>query len=154
MLKTCLIRFSCFIIAFSSLFCLFDGFSFTPVAADTLPEANIVEDEEIDPKYYQFVGRLYSIVTRRDTCDPSEKEEMARSLKGGITEAVIRQTEEALAARELIKGRVLEASLLTAREACEQLAEATGAEGIQTVGSRFVLYRPDPKEPKYVLPKA
>lgn len=73
--------------------------------------------------------------------------------KGGITEAVIRQTEEALAARELIKGRVLEASLLTAREACEQLAEATGAEGIQTVGSRFVLYRPDPKEPKYVLPK-
>ena len=74
--------------------------------------------------------------------------------KGGITEAVIRQTEEALAARELIKGRVLEASLLTAREACEQLAEATGAEGIQTVGSRFILYRPDPKEPKYVLPKA
>ncbi|MBR5702262.1 MAG: YhbY family RNA-binding protein [Oscillospiraceae bacterium] len=73
--------------------------------------------------------------------------------KGGITEAVIRQTEEALTARELIKGRVLEASLLTAREACEQLAEATGAEGIQTVGSRFVLYRPDPKEPKYVLPK-
>ena len=87
MLKTCLIRFSCFIIAFSSLFCLFDGFSFTPVAADTLPEANIVEDEEIDPRYYQFVGRLYSIVIRRDTCDPSEKEEMARSLKGGITEA-------------------------------------------------------------------
>ena len=74
--------------------------------------------------------------------------------KGGITEAVIRQTEEALTARELIKGRVLEASLLTAREACEQLAEATGAEGIQTVGSRFVLYRPDPREPKYVLPKA
>ena len=74
--------------------------------------------------------------------------------KGGITEAVIRQTEEALTARELINGRVLEASLLTAREACEQLAEATGAEGIQTVGSRFVLYRPDPKEPKYVLPKA
>ncbi|MBO4676943.1 MAG: YhbY family RNA-binding protein [Oscillospiraceae bacterium] len=74
--------------------------------------------------------------------------------KGGITEAVIRQTEEALTARELIKGRVLEASLLTAREACEQLAEATGAEGIQTLGSRFVLYRPDPREPKYVLPKA
>ena len=74
--------------------------------------------------------------------------------KGGITEAVIRQTEEALSARELIKGRVLEASLLTAREACEQLAEATGAEGLQTVGSRFVLYRPDPKEPKYILPKA
>ena len=74
--------------------------------------------------------------------------------KGGITETVIQQTNEALTARELIKGRVLEASPLTAREACEQLAEATGAEGIQTIGSRFVLYRPDPKEPKYILPKA
>lgn len=74
--------------------------------------------------------------------------------KGGITEAVVRQTDEALAARELIKGRVLEASLLTAREACDQLAEATGAEGIQAIGSRFVLYRPDPKDPKIVLPKA
>ncbi len=74
--------------------------------------------------------------------------------KGGITEAVIRQTEEALAARELIKGRVQEASMLTAREACDQLAEATGAEGIQAIGSRFVLYRPDPKDPKIILPKA
>lgn len=74
--------------------------------------------------------------------------------KGGITEAVVRQTDEALSARELIKGRVLEASLLTAREACDQLAEATGAEGIQAIGSRFVLYRPDPKDPKIVLPKA
>ena len=74
--------------------------------------------------------------------------------KGGITDTVIQQANEALAARELIKGRVLEASPLTAREACEQLAEATGAEGIQTIGSRFVLYRPDPKDPKYILPKA
>lgn len=73
--------------------------------------------------------------------------------KGGITEAVIRQTEEALAARELIKGRVLEASLLTAREACDQLAEATGAEGVQSIGSRFVLYKANPDEPKITLPK-
>lgn len=74
--------------------------------------------------------------------------------KGGVTEAVIRQTDEALAARELIKGRVLESALLTAREVCEQLAEATGAEGIQTIGSRFVLYRPAPDGPKLILPKA
>ena len=74
--------------------------------------------------------------------------------KGGITEAVIRQTEEALAARELIKGRVLEASLLTAREACEMLAEATGAEGVQNIGSRFVLYKPNPEAPQITLPRA
>ena len=74
--------------------------------------------------------------------------------KGGITDAVVRQAEEALAARELIKGRVLEASLLTAREACDQLAQAVGAEGVQVIGSRFVLFRQDPEEPKITLPKA
>ena len=73
--------------------------------------------------------------------------------KGGISENVVKQTEEALTARELVKGRVLEASLLSAREACEALAEATGAEGIQVIGSRFVLYRANPKAPKITLPK-
>ena len=73
--------------------------------------------------------------------------------KGGISENVVKQTDEALTARELVKGRVLEASLLTAREACEQLAEATNAEGIQVIGSRFVLYRANPKATKITLPK-
>ena len=74
--------------------------------------------------------------------------------KGGLSENVIKQAEEALTARELIKGRVLEASMMTATEACQALAEATGAEGIQSIGSRFVLYRPHPTEPKIRLPKA
>ena len=47
--------------------------------------------------------------------------------KGGVTENIIKQAEDALAARELIKGRVLENSLLTAREACDEIAEKTGA---------------------------
>ena len=66
--------------------------------------------------------------------------------KGGISENVIRQTEEALAARELIKGHVLENSMLTAREAC-------GAEGVQVIGSKFVLYKANKKDPKIVLVK-
>ena len=74
--------------------------------------------------------------------------------KSGLTDNVIREADEALTARELIKGRVLEASLMTAAEACQALAEATGAEGIQSSGSRFVLYRPPPTEPKIRLPKA
>ena len=74
--------------------------------------------------------------------------------KGGLSENVIKQAEEALTARELIKGRVLEASMLTAGEACQALAEATGAEPIQSIGSRFVLYRAHPTEPKIQLPKA
>ncbi len=61
--------------------------------------------------------------------------------KGGITENVINQVSDALKARELIKGKVLETSLLTAREACAQLAEECGAEPVQFIGSKFVLYK-------------
>jgi RNA-binding protein len=74
--------------------------------------------------------------------------------KGGLSENVIKEADEALTARELIKGRVLEASLMTAAEACQALAEATGAEGVQSIGSRFVLYRAHPTEPKIRLPRA
>ena len=73
--------------------------------------------------------------------------------KGGITENVIQQTEEALRARELIKGRVLDNSLLTACEACEALAESCGAEAVQAIGSKFVLYRANPDKPVIQLIK-
>ena len=69
--------------------------------------------------------------------------------KGGITENVIKQTADALKARELIKGRVLENSLLTAREACDELAEATGADSVQVIGSKFVLFMQKKKDSKY-----
>ena len=58
---------------------------------------------------------------------------------------MIASVETALAARELIKGKVLESSMLTAREACEQLAEALGAEAVQAIGTKFVLYRRKPE---------
>ena len=61
--------------------------------------------------------------------------------KSGITPAVVASVDAALAARELVKGRVLESSMLTAREACEQLSEACGAEPVQAIGTKFVLYR-------------
>ena len=65
--------------------------------------------------------------------------------KGGISDAVVAQTSDSLRARELIKGRVLENSLLTAREACEELAERCGAEPVIAIGSRFVLYKENTK---------
>ena len=61
--------------------------------------------------------------------------------KGGITENVITQVRDALKARELVKGKVLENSLLTAREACQMLAEMTKAEPVQFIGNKFVLYK-------------
>lgn len=73
--------------------------------------------------------------------------------KNGITDTVVQQANEELLARELIKGRVLENSILTAREACNELAERCGADGVQSIGSKFVLYKANPKEPKIVLVK-
>ena len=73
--------------------------------------------------------------------------------KGGISENTVTQVNDALRARELIKGRVLENSLLSAREAAEALAEECGAEVVQTIGSKFVLYKRNAKEPKIALVK-
>ena len=61
--------------------------------------------------------------------------------KGGVTEQVVLEAVTQLEARELIKGRALEASFLTAREALDALCAATGAEPVCAVGFRFVLYR-------------
>jgi RNA-binding protein len=71
--------------------------------------------------------------------------------KGEIDADVVRLVEEALTARELIKLRVLGNSMLTAKEAANTLAEATGAAVVQVIGTRFVLYRPNPKKPVIVL---
>ena len=73
--------------------------------------------------------------------------------KGGITENLIGSVSDALKARELLKGRVLENSMLTAREACDALAEACGAEAVQVIGTKFVLYKRNEKEPKIELVK-
>lgn len=67
--------------------------------------------------------------------------------KGGISDTLVAQTDDALRARELIKLRVLENSGYTAREAAEQLAEQTDSDVVQVIGSRFVLYRRNPKKP-------
>ena len=69
----------------------------------------------------------------------------------GVTENVTAQTADALRARELVKGRVLENCLLSAREACEILSERCRAEGVQCIGSRFVLYKRNEKKPKIEL---
>lgn len=73
--------------------------------------------------------------------------------KGGISDNVIASVNNALTARELVKGRVLENSMLTAREACDALAEACGAEPVQVIGTKFVLYKRNSKEPKIDLVK-
>ena len=68
--------------------------------------------------------------------------------KDGIGENLIRQADEALEARELIKCRVLETSEYTAREAADALAQATRSEVVQVIGTKFVLYRQSHRKDK------
>lgn len=65
--------------------------------------------------------------------------------KSGITDNVLKQAEDALKARELIKGKVLENSLMTAREACEDICRVLNAEPVQAIGSKFVIYKENKK---------
>ena len=61
--------------------------------------------------------------------------------KDGIGENLVKQANDALEAREIIKGRVLENSLLSPREAAEALAPLTRSEVVQVIGTKFVLSR-------------
>ena len=61
--------------------------------------------------------------------------------KDGVTDATVKEAYDALEARELIKGRVLENSMYTAREAAEELKVAARCEVVQVIGSKFVLFR-------------
>lgn len=61
--------------------------------------------------------------------------------KEGVTNAVAEEADRLLTARELVKGKVLEAALLTAREASDAICQATGADGVACVGNKFVIYR-------------
>ena len=61
--------------------------------------------------------------------------------KDGVTENIIAEADRLLTARELVKGKVLETALMSAREVSDEICEATGADGISCVGYKFVIYR-------------
>ena len=61
--------------------------------------------------------------------------------KDGIGDNLIRQADDALEARELIEGKVLENSMLSAREGAEEMARATRSQVVKIIRNKFVLYR-------------
>ncbi len=73
--------------------------------------------------------------------------------KGGMSDRIIKQADDALTARELIKGKVLETADINSREAAEQIALETRSEVVQVIGSKFVLFRRNSDEPKIGLPR-
>lgn len=68
--------------------------------------------------------------------------------KDGLGDNLVKQANDALEARELIKCRVLETALLTPREAAEDLAKRSRSEVVQVIGTKFVLYRQSHKKEK------
>ena len=61
--------------------------------------------------------------------------------KGDITGNMVDSIDEALEKRELIKLTVLETAGVTAKDAAEILSTTLGAEVIQCIGRKFVLFR-------------
>lgn len=73
--------------------------------------------------------------------------------KGGLDNYVYKTADEAITARELIKCKVLETAGITPREAADDISEKIGADVVQVIGTKFILYRKNKDEPKIKLVK-
>ncbi|MBQ0111209.1 MAG: ribosome assembly RNA-binding protein YhbY, partial [Oscillospiraceae bacterium] len=61
--------------------------------------------------------------------------------KQGLNDALLKQTDELLELRELVKLRVLETCEISSREAADTIANGIGAQVVQVIGSRFILFK-------------
>ncbi len=74
--------------------------------------------------------------------------------KGGLSDQIYKTADDAITARELIKGKVLETCEMSVREVAEAIAEEINADVVQVIGTKFVLYRKNEDEPVIVLPRS
>lgn len=72
--------------------------------------------------------------------------------KDGVNDNLVKQVWDALEARELIKGTVLQNAPVNAREAVTEICARTHAEPVQCIGNKFVIYRAASEDPRIVLP--
>lgn len=73
--------------------------------------------------------------------------------KSGIVPNMIKQINDALEAHELVKIHVLENCPMGIREACDEMAQLTGAHPVQVIGRKFIIYKPSEENPQIVLVK-
>lgn len=73
--------------------------------------------------------------------------------KDGVSKEIIKQAEDALVKRELIKGKILETTEDSVKDVANIIAEGTTSQVVQVIGNKFVLYKKNEKEPKIILPK-
>ena len=73
--------------------------------------------------------------------------------KGGVGDTLIKQVNDALEARELIKITVLENAQTTSRAVADEIAAKVKADVVQVIGSKFILYRESKEHKEIVLVK-
>ena len=72
--------------------------------------------------------------------------------KGGLNDNMTVDIDAALEARELIKIKILNNSMAEPKEVSYEIAEKVGAEVVQVIGGKFVLYRQSKENSKIILP--
>ena len=73
--------------------------------------------------------------------------------KGGITDVLLKQLDDAIEARELIKVTVLETAPGSSKDLAEELASGSNSVVVQTIGNKITLFRQKKKNSKFELPK-
>ena len=73
--------------------------------------------------------------------------------KNDLTENVIKEIDTLLEIRELVKVKIQEGSLLEPKETANEISDILGAEYVQAIGRRFILYRRSKENPQIVLPR-
>lgn len=73
--------------------------------------------------------------------------------KASLTPEVTAAIDEAFNTKELIKIAVLKNCMDDPNEVAQMIAERTQSQVVQVIGKKIVLYRPDRKNPKIILPK-
>lgn len=83
----------------------------------------------------------------------NKKKPLAQLGKDGISEGFLTQMDALLESHELVKVNVLDASLMSAKDAGNKVAKRTRAEFVQAIGNKFVIYRRSVEDPKIELPR-
>ncbi len=73
--------------------------------------------------------------------------------KNGLTENFVKQIDDALETREIVKVNVLKNCSLDPTEVANELVEGLSAEFVQSIGRKFVIYRESIEHKKIELPK-
>lgn len=73
--------------------------------------------------------------------------------KSSLTPEFIKGIDEAFNTKELIKIAVLKNCIDDPNEIAQTIAERTHSQVVQVIGKKIILYKPDRKDPKIVLPR-